>query len=92
MDHLFQENNVQMLSYQRFPISDAIAKPWTGMMLMGIEDAIANMTEAYQDETEQGVPSLQQRRDIFERAAEERKQGVSIRMDMISAVGRKHMN
>lgn len=60
------------------------------MMLMGIEDAIANMIEAYEDETEQGVPSLQQWRDVFERAAEERKQGVSIRMDMISAVGRKH--
>lgn len=78
-----------MLHYDRFPILDDIAKPWTEMMLMGIEDSIATMTKLSQDQSESGAPSMQQWRDVFDKAAEERKQGVSIRMDMISAVGRK---
>ena len=89
MDQVLFRHNVQMLHYDRFPILDDIAKPWTEMMLMGIDDSIASMTKLSQDQSESGAPSMQQWRDVFEKAAEERKQGVSIRMNIIVQLGER---
>lgn len=71
-----------VLANEHYPIRDGIAHPWTLMQLMTIAEQIRLIDPPREsaDDWWKG----------YRDAAEEVAQGVSIRTDMIVAVGRKH--
>lgn len=82
LDKFFARRNMTVLANEHYPIRDGIAHPWTLMQLMTIAEQIRLIDPPREsaDDWWKG----------YRDAAEEVAQGVSIRTDMIVAVGRKH--
>ena len=79
MDQLLRHNCLDVLSNRSLPISDDIAYPWSLQHLMASMEMIKSLPSSMADEW----------RSLYERAASEVDHGASMRMAMVSTVGRK---
>ena len=90
MDTHFARSAFEVVKYDRMPISNKMAKPYTDNILMAIEDLHKT---AFLPSCEENVyPSAQEWFDLFQDMVRECQPSTSIRMDMIIAVGRKNVS
>lgn len=68
-----------MLENQYCPIPNEIAHPWTHMHLLSVGELIKNVEDSGDD--------AQPWRDLYVKAIDEARNGASIRMAMVVAVG-----
>lgn len=89
LDKVFKQQGLDVLSYTRLPIHDDIAKPWTEMQLMATWDIHEKVIVPAALKDSNASPSADEWREMYRKLVEEVNQGMSIRMDMIVAVGKK---
>ena len=77
------------MAYDRLPIHNDIAKPWTEMQLMATWDINEKVLVPASKKDPSAKFSAEDWRDMYKRMVEEVHHGMSIRMDMIVCVGRK---
>lgn len=87
MDKHFARSAFDVVSYDRLPISNDIAKPYTDNILTAIGDVHKNAF--LPSSTETASPNAQEWFDMFQGIVQECEPSTSIRMDMMIAVGRK---
>ena len=76
---VFRKSQLHVLSNRTLPIDDDIAYPWSLQHLMGSKEMIKGLPLDMADDWW----------DLYRRAAEEVNHGASMRMAMVSMVGRK---
>ena len=81
LDKVFAQRNLEVLHNQYLPIEDSLAHPWTHMHLLFLPEVIRLV-----EDTEGSAGPWW---GVYEKAIEEARRGASIRMGMVSAVGRK---
>ena len=91
MDKHFRAHGLDVLTYFRVPICNDLAKPWTDNQLMGTRDiiehfVIPSLAKSGQDADPMTADRL---RELFDKYAVECQQGLSVKMDMLVAVGKK---
>ena len=89
LDKVFKQQGLDVLSYTRLPIHDDLAKPWTEMQLMATWDIHEKVIVPAALKNPNASPSAEEWREMYRQMCEEVNQGMSIRMDMVVAVGKK---
>ena len=89
LDKVFGQQGLDVLSYTRLPIHDDLAVPWTENQLMATWDIHEKVIVPTALKDPNASPSAEEWRDMYRKLVEEVKQGMSIRIDMIVAVGKK---
>ena len=89
LNKVFEQQCLDVLSYSRLPIHDDLAKPWTEMQLMATWDINEKVIVPAALKDPSASPSAEEWREMYRKLVEEVSQGLSIRMDLIVAVGKK---
>lgn len=89
LNKVFEQQGLDVLSYSRLPIHDDLAKPWTEMQLMATWDIQENVIVPAALKDPSASPTAEEWREMYRKLVEEVSQGLSIRMDLIVAVGKK---
>ena len=89
LDKVLKQQGLDVIAYTRYPIHDDLAKPWTEMQLMASLDMSEKMFVPAAANDPNASPSADEWGELHNRTVEEVRQGMSIRMDMIVAVGKK---
>ena len=89
LSKIFEQQGLDVLSYSRIPIHDDIAKPWTENQLMVTWDAHEKVIVPTALKDPSASPNAEEWREMYRKLVEEIGQGLSMRMDMIVAVGKK---
>ena len=89
LDQFFERADLSVLTFDRLPIHDDLAKPWTEMQLMGFEDLIETTFIPAASDDPSVKPTAEEWRNMYKDAEKATTQGMSIRMDMIICAGRK---
>lgn len=83
LDKVFLQRELEILDSKFLPIEDDICYPWTMQHLMASAELIKVIEQAHGQAEEWW--------QLYERAAKEVHSGASMRMDMVSIVGRKQL-
>ena len=78
---LFHKHGLEGIAHKYFPIEDDIAVPWTLTHLLASAEVIKNLEQPPGSATEWWI--------LHQKAEEEVLRGASMRMGMVSTVGRK---
>ena len=89
LSKIFEQHGLDVLSYSRIPIHDDLAKPWTEMQLMATWDIQENFIVPAALKDPSASPNAEEWREMYHKLVEEVSQGLSIRMDIIVAVGKR---
>lgn len=90
MDELFSQHGLNVLDFQRLPIDSVLAKPWTDMQIMALEDVMENfILPAAGSNYSKNSPTAEEWRDMLGLVVQKCQKGMSITMDMVFAVGQK---
>lgn len=83
------ESGLETLNYNRLPISNDIAKPFTDLILTSLNEILENyiIPSLGKDESESSTPEGW--RTLLRDAVQECQAGISLKMDMVMVVGRK---
>ena len=89
MDKLFSQHGLNVLDYQRLPIDSVLAKPWTDMQIMALEDVMENSIIPAGLKDSKESPTAEKWRDMLRLLFQRCQKGMSITMDMVFVVGQK---
>ncbi len=89
MEKLFSQHGLNVLDYQRLPIDIVLAKPWTDMQIMALEDVMENSIIPAGPNDSKESPTAEKWRDMLRLLVQRCQKGMSITMDMVFVVGQK---
>ncbi|KAL8704725.1 MAG: hypothetical protein Q9225_008069, partial [Loekoesia sp. 1 TL-2023] len=81
LDQFLPKVGLEVVNFQLYDIPDEIAHPWTHMHLLSVGELIKNVKDSGGDVTRWW--------NLYIKAIEEARNGASIRMGMVVAVGKK---
>ncbi|KAL9042132.1 MAG: hypothetical protein Q9214_003876 [Letrouitia sp. 1 TL-2023] len=89
MDSLFRQHELKVIDFQRLPICNELAKPYTDMQIMALEDLMENFVIPSEAKGTEICLTPEKWRSMFQNMVRKCREGMSNTMDMAVAVGQK---